>query len=105
FVSDHKGIALPRIPAPVACMTPKDQEDLRLGLANGVDYIAVSFVRSAADVQEVRRFLSDQGANLPVIAKLERAEIVSNLTGILALVDGVMVARGDLGVAVALGEG
>ena len=104
FVSDHKGVALPRIPAPVAGMTPKDQEDLRFGLANGVDYVAVSFVRSAADIQEVRRFLSDQGANLPVIAKLERAEIVSNLAGILALVDGVMVARGDLGVAVPLEE-
>ena len=104
FVSDHKGVALPRIPAPVASMTPKDQEDLRFGLAAGVDYVAVSFVRSAADIQEVRRFLSDQGANLPVIAKLERAEIVSNLTGILALVDAVMVARGDLGVAVPLEE-
>jgi len=104
FVSDHKGVALPRIPAPAASMTPKDQEDLRFGLVHGVDYVAVSFVRSAADIQEVRRFLSDQGANLPVIAKLERAEIVSNLAGILALVDGVMVARGDLGVAVPLEE-
>jgi pyruvate kinase len=102
FVSDHKGVALPRIPAPVSSMTPKDQEDLRFGLGAGVDYVAVSFVRSAADIQEVRRFLSDHGANLPVIAKLERAEIVSNLPGILALVDGVMVARGDLGVAVPL---
>ena len=104
FVSDHKGVALPRIPAPMPSMTTKDQEDLRFGLTVGIDYVAVSFVRSAADIQEVRRFLSDQGANVPIIAKLERAEIVSNLTGILALVDGVMVARGDLGVEVPLEE-
>ncbi len=104
FVSDHKGVALPRIPAPMPSMTAKDQEDLRFGLSIGIDYVAVSFVRSAADIQEVRRFLSDQGANVPIIAKLERAEIVSNLTGILALVDAVMVARGDLGVEVPLEE-
>ena len=69
-----------------------------------MDYIAVSFVRSAADIQEVRRFLREQGADLPIIAKLERAEIVPNLPGILAQVDAVMVARGDLGVEVPLEE-
>jgi pyruvate kinase len=105
FVSDHKGISLPRIPAPVASLTPKDQEDLLFGIATGaVDYVAVSFVRSAADIQEVRKFLHDHGADLPIIAKLERAEIVPNLPGILALVDAVMVARGDLGVEVPLEE-
>ena len=103
-VSDHKGVALPRIPVPVPCLTAKDREDLRFGIAHGVDYVAVSFVRSAADIQEVRRFLRDQGADLPIIAKLERAEIVANLPGILALVDAVMVARGDLGVEVPLEE-
>src|SRR6266567_2434958 len=65
---------------------------------------AVSFVRSAADIQEVRKFLLDRGASVPIIAKLERAEVVSNLPGILALVDAVMVARGDLGVEVPLEE-
>ena len=103
-VSDHKGVALPGIPLPVSCLTDKDREDLRFGVAQGVDYVAVSFVRSAADIQEVRKFLLDRGASVPIIAKLERAEVVSNLPGILALVDAVMVARGDLGVEVPLEE-
>jgi pyruvate kinase len=103
-VSDHKGISLPRIPVPVASLTEKDREDLRFGIAQGVDYVAVSFVRSAADIQEVRKFLHEHGANIPLIAKLERAEVVGNLPGILPLVDAVMVARGDLGVEVPLEE-
>jgi len=103
-VSDHKGVSLPRLPLPVSCLTDKDREDLRFGIQHGVDYVAVSFVRSAADIQEVRRFLGQEGANLPVVAKLERAEIVANLNGILALVDAVMVARGDLGVEVPIEE-
>ena len=101
-VSDHKGISLPRIPVPVASLTDKDREDLRFGIAQGVDYVAVSFVRNAADIQEVRKFIHDQGAELPIIAKLERAEVMGNLPGILPLVDAVMVARGDLGVEVPL---
>ena len=101
-VSDHKGISLPRIPVPVASLTDKDREDLRFGIAQGVDYVAVSFVRNAADIQEVRKFIHDQGADLPIIAKLERAEVMGNLPGILPLVDAVMVARGDLGVEVPL---
>ena len=103
-VSDHKGVAVPGMPLPVSCLTDKDREDLRFGVAHGVDYVAVSFVRSAADIQEVRKFLLDRGASVPIIAKLERAEVVANLPGILALVDAVMVARGDLGVEVPLEE-
>ena len=103
-VSDHKGVSLPRLPLPVSSLTPKDREDLRFGIEHGVDYVAVSFVRSAADIQEVRKFLHEQGANLPLVAKLERAEVVANLPGILTLVDAVMVARGDLGVEVPLEE-
>jgi pyruvate kinase len=103
-VSDHKGISLPRIPVPVASLTEKDKEDLRFGIAQGVDYVAVSFVRTASDIQEVKRFIHEQGADLPIIAKLERAEVVGNLPGILPLVDAVMVARGDLGVEVPLEE-
>ena len=103
-VTDHKGVSLPRLPLPVTSLTPKDRDDLRFGIEHGVDYVAVSFVRSAADIQEVRKFLHEQGANLPIVAKLERAEVVANLAGILALVDAVMVARGDLGVEVALEE-
>ncbi len=104
MVSDHKGVSLPRLPLPVSSLTPKDREDLRFGIEHGVDYVAVSFVRSAADIQEVRKFLHEHGANLPLVAKLERAEVVANLPGILTLVDAVMVARGDLGVEVPLEE-
>ncbi len=104
LVSDHKGVSLPRLPLPVSCLTPKDCDDLRFGIEHGVDYVAVSFVRSAADIQEVRKFLHEQGANLPIVAKLERAEVVANLASILTLVDAVMVARGDLGVEVPLEE-
>ena len=101
-VSDHKGISLPRIPVPVASLTEKDREDLRFGIAQGVDYVAVSFVRTASDIQEVKRFIHEQGADLPIIAKLERAEVVGNLPSILPLVDAVMVARGDLGLEIPL---
>ncbi len=101
-VADHKGVSLPRQPLFGSVLTSKDREDLRFGIEQGVDYVAVSFVRSAADIQEVRRLLHELGANLPVVAKLERAEIVANLPGILPLVDVVMVARGDLGVEVPL---
>jgi pyruvate kinase len=103
-VSDHKGVALPGLPLPLSCLTAKDKADLRFGIEQGVDYVAVSFVRSASDIQEVRKFVLDQRASLPIIAKLERAEIVANLPGILALVDAVMVARGDLGVEVPIEE-
>ncbi len=101
-VDDHKGISLPRVHRPVSCLTDKDREDLKFGLNLGVDYVAISFVRSPADVQEVRKVLHEHGAEVPVVAKIERAEAVTNLAGILALVDAVMVARGDLGVEVPL---
>jgi pyruvate kinase len=101
-VADHKGVALPRLPLPASVLTDKDREDLRFGIEHGVDYVAVSFVRTAADIQEVRRFLRALGSELPIVAKLERAEIVANLPGILTQVDAVMVARGDLGVEVPL---
>jgi|SRR5882724_2462664 len=102
-VSDHKGLSLPRITLPVSCLTEKDREDLRFGLRHGVDLVAVSFVRSADDIQEVRGFLRQAAAaDLPIVAKLERHEILANLPGILSVVDAVMVARGDLGVDVPL---
>src|SRR4030095_15733470 len=87
---------------PVSCLTEKDHEDLRFGLRHGVDFVAVSFVRSADDIDQVRAFLRDEGAELPIVAKLERHEILTNLPGILSKVDAVMVARGDLGVDVPL---
>ena len=103
-VSDHKGISLPHVPVPASCLTDKDRQDLELGIEQGVDFVAVSFVRSAADIEEVRRFLAERGAALPIIAKLERQEVVENLPGIMRAVDAVMVARGDLGVDVPLEE-
>jgi pyruvate kinase len=101
-ISDHKGISFPHVPLPVSCLTPKDREDLLFGIQQGIDFVAVSFVRSAADIAEVRKFLHQQGADLPIVAKLERQEVMGNLSGILTMVDAVMVARGDLGVDVPL---
>jgi pyruvate kinase len=103
-ISDHKGIALPHVPLPTSCLTDKDRNDLRFGIGQGIDFVAVSFVRSAADISEVRRVLHDQGADLPIVAKLERQEVIANLSGILTMVDAVMVARGDLGLDVPLEE-
>ena len=102
IVSDHKGISLPGVPLPISGLTLKDREDLRFGILHGVDYIAVSFVRSAADIRQVREVLSEAGADLPLVAKLERSEAVANIEEVLASVDAVMVARGDLGMDVPL---
>jgi pyruvate kinase len=103
-ISDHKGLSLPRVALPVSCLTDKDREDLKFGIEQGVDFVAISFVRSAGDIAEVRRFLYAQGASVPLVAKLERQEVMDNLPGILATVEAVMVARGDLGVDVPLEE-
>ena len=103
-LSDHKGVSFPRMPIRVSCLTDKDRLDLKFGILHGVDFVAVSFVRSAADIQEVRTFLDEQGIHLPLVAKLERAEALANLPEILPLVDAVMVARGDLGLDVPLEE-
>ena len=99
-ISDHKGLSLPRVSLPMSCLTDKDRDDLRFGLGHGVDFVAVSFVRTADDIEEVRAFLRAQSADLPIVAKLERHEILANLPRILEKVDAVMVARGDLGVDV-----
>jgi pyruvate kinase len=100
----HKGINLPGVHLTIPGFTEKDEEDLAFGLENGVDMIAISFVRSAQDVARVRQAISrlapDQ-INTPIIAKLERPEALKNLDEILELADGVMVARGDLGVEMA----
>jgi pyruvate kinase len=103
-ISDHKGVAIPHVPMPLTCLTEKDRTDLRFGIAHGIDFVAVSFVRSVADIVEVRDFLTALGADVPVVAKLERREVMANLPTILPKVDAVMVARGDLGVDVPLEE-
>lgn len=103
-LGDHTGVSVPRLPASVACLTDKDRDDLRFGLQHGVDFVAVSFVRSAADIGEVRTFLHQHAADVPIIAKIERHEAVRNLAGLLTIADAVMVARGDLGIDVPLEE-
>src|SRR5438477_342663 len=77
-ISDHKGVSFPHVPLPVSCLTSKDREDLRFGIHGGIDFVAVSFVRSAADIAEVRKYLHEQGADLPIVAKLERQEVMAN---------------------------
>ncbi|NTU78181.1 MAG: pyruvate kinase [Chloroflexales bacterium] len=97
-LKEHQGINLPgvRVSAPAA--TEKDIEDLHFGLAQGVDYVALSFVRKASDIIEVKEIIRRAGKSTPVIAKIERPEALDVLPEILAAADGVMVARGDLGV-------
>jgi pyruvate kinase len=96
----RKGVNLPGVDVSAKSMTDKDREDVVSMVSLGVDWIALSFVRTPADVLEVRRAIADAGGNQPVIAKLERPEAVENLEAIIAETDAVMVARGDLGVEV-----
>jgi len=95
---DHVGVHLPSKTMRLSALTPKDKEDLVLGLSSGVDYIAMSFVRRADDIQQIREICKAWGAPTPVVAKLETPDAVENLESIVAASDGVMVARGDLGV-------
>jgi pyruvate kinase len=97
-ISDHKGINLPGVPVSVPAMSEKDIEDLRWGLHLTVDFIALSFVRSASDVEDVRKIMREEGVLLPVIAKIEKPQAIDNLDEIVKAFDGFMVARGDLGV-------
>lgn len=100
-VSDRKGINLPGVTVRAPSLTKKDLADLRFGLEAGVDLLALSFVRKREDVLRLRVHLEDADAHVPVIAKIEKEEACDNLDGILEEADGVMVARGDLGVEVA----
>lgn len=99
-VGDHKGVNLPGMKINLDSFTNKDREDLAFGLDLGVDYVAVSFVREANDIRKVRDFISAKGRDVPVIAKIEKPEAVENIGEILKEADGIMVARGDLGVEV-----
>jgi len=97
-LGEHKGINLPGVELRVPAVTQKDREDLAFALKQGADYIAVSFVRRPEDVLVAKSLIRRWGKDTPVIAKLEKPEAIENLDGILRVADGVMVARGDLGV-------
>ena len=97
-VSNNKGINLPGVAVSVPAMSEKDIEDLRWGLRAGADFIALSFVRNAADIKDVHRIMDEEGIRLPVIAKIEKPQAVANIAEIIDAFDGIMVARGDLGV-------
>jgi pyruvate kinase len=98
WLSDHKGINLPGTPVSIPAMTPKDIDDLRFGLEKEVDYVAMSFVRSADDIRLIKRY----APTTPVIAKLEKPQAVDRIDEIAQLAEGVMIARGDLGVEMPL---
>lgn len=97
-VSNNKGINLPGVAVSVPAMSDKDKDDLRWGLKAGADFIALSFVRSAKDIDDVHAIMDEVGVRVPVIAKIEKPQAVENLEEIVAAFDGIMVARGDLGV-------
>jgi pyruvate kinase len=98
MLGEHQGINLPGAVLSVPSLTSKDKKDLAFGLSVGVDAVAISFVRSAADVRAVKKIIAAAGSETPVIAKLEKPQAIEHLDEILAVADGVMVARGDLGV-------
>lgn len=99
----HKGINVPDVPLRTSALTPKDVEDLRAGIAMGVDLVALSFVQSPDDVAAARAVAADAGApDLPIIAKIEKPKAVEVVDDILELADGLMVARGDLGIEMPL---
>jgi pyruvate kinase len=101
-VSDNKGFNLPGAAMSVPALSDKDRDDLRWALRIGADMIALSFVRSAADIDDVHAIMAEEGVRLPVLAKVEKPQAVENLEEIVAAFDGVMVARGDLGVELPL---
>ena len=101
-LSEHKGINAPGVRLPTSSVTEKDAADLRFGLELGVDFVALSFVQTADDLVRARQIMSDAGRSTPIIAKVERPAAVENLEAILQVAQGVMVARGDLGLEMPL---
>jgi pyruvate kinase len=97
-VSDHKGLNLPGVAVSVPALSGKDKDDLRWALRTSVDFIALSFVRSAADADDVRAIMREEGVLLPIIAKIEKPQAIDNLDEVVKAFDAFMVARGDLGV-------
>ena len=102
-IGEHKGINAPGVALPASAITPKDIEDLRFGLSLGVDMVALSFVQSAADLQQARQLMAEaNGSDVLLVAKLERPQALEHLDEILEASDAVMVARGDLGLEMPL---
>ncbi|HYU17555.1 MAG TPA: pyruvate kinase [Chloroflexota bacterium] len=101
MLGEHKGINLPGVVVSAPAFTEKDADDLAFGLAEGVDFVAISFVREAADLELARSVMEKCGRSVPLISKLEKPQAVQHLDAIVAASDGVMVARGDLGVELA----
>ena len=104
LLGERKGVSVPGRTLPLPALTEKDLEDLKLAVELGVDYLALSFVRKAEDILACQQHLSDHGCKAAVIAKLEKLEAIRNLNKILEVADAVMVARGDLGVELKLGD-
>jgi pyruvate kinase len=104
LLGERKGVSVPGRTLPLPALTEKDLEDLKLAVELGVDYLALSFVRKAEDILACQQHLSDHGCRAGVIAKLEKLEAIRNLSKILEVADAVMVARGDLGVELKLGD-
>src|SRR5947209_3167253 len=98
MLGEHKGINLPGVQVSAPSLTEKDREDLEFGIEQGVDYVALSFVRRSGDIYRVKEIIAARGAVTPVIAKLEKPEAIGRLPEIIEAADGVMVARGDLAV-------
>ncbi len=99
-LTDHQGISVPGLVIEGASITEEDWEHLEFGIQHKVDFVALSFIRDASDIQMVKDFLQKHGANIAVIAKIERPEALENIDAIIAVADGIMVARGDLGIQV-----
>jgi len=97
-LNSHKGINLPTCSTGIPVLTEKDHIDLRYGIEQDVDYIALSFVRTAEDILQAKKIIEKQGKDIPIIAKIEKPEALANIDKILRVTDGIMVARGDLGV-------
>jgi pyruvate kinase len=96
-IRSHRGVNFPESRISVSAITDKDMEDLSFGIAHGVDFVALSFVRTARDIVQLRGLMKKAGRELPVVAKIEKPEAVENIDEIIAETDGIMVARGDLG--------
>ena len=97
-LSNNKGVNFPDVQLSVKALTEKDKKDLQFGLNAGVDWIALSFVRNPSDINEIKDLINEFGYSTPVVAKIEKFEAIDQIDSVLPLCDGVMVARGDLGV-------